>query len=52
MFLNRRVFVMIALNSDAASNYNERQKDCLWKQRTHYGLENGSLGFIETLHKQ
>ena len=25
-------------------------KDC--KQRTHYGLENGSLGFIETLHKQ
>ena len=32
--------------------YNERQKDCLWKQRSHYGLENGSLGFIETLHKQ
>ena len=23
-----------------------------WKQRTHYGLENGSLGFIETHHKQ
>ena len=22
---------------------NKRQKDCLWKQRTHYGLENGSL---------
>ena len=33
-------------------NGNKRQKDCLWKQRTHYGLENGSLGFIETLHKQ
>ena len=21
---------------------NRRQKDCLWKQRTHYRLENGS----------
>ena len=31
---------------------NKHQKDCLWKQRTQYGLENGSLGFIETLHKQ
>ena len=31
---------------------NKRQKDCLWKQRTHYGLENGILDFIETLHKQ
>ena len=26
-----------------------RQNDCLWKQRTHYELENGSLGFIESL---
>ena len=25
------------------------KKDCLWKQRTHYNSENGSLGFIETL---
>ena len=24
--------------------YNKFKKDCLWKQRTHYGLENGSLG--------
>ena len=31
---------------------NKRQKDCLWKHRTHYRSENGSLGFIETLHKQ
>ena len=31
---------------------NKRQNDCLLKQRTHYRLENGSLGFIETLHKQ
>ena len=23
---------------------NKRQKDCPWKQRTHYGLDNGSLG--------
>ena len=28
------------------------KKDCLLKQRTHYRLENGSLGFIVTLHKQ
>ena len=25
-------------------NLNKRQKDCLWKQRTHYGLGNLSLG--------
>ena len=31
--------------------FSKRQKDCLWKQRTLYRLENGSLGFIETLHK-
>ena len=30
----------------------KRQNDCLWKQRTHYGLENGSPGFIATFHKQ
>ena len=33
-------------------HWNKRQKDYLWKHRTHYRLENGSLGFIETLHKQ
>ena len=27
----------------ADARYNNRQKDCPWKQRTHYGLENGSL---------
>ena len=32
--------------------FNKRQKDCLWKQRTHYRLKNGSLGFTKTLHKQ
>ena len=31
---------------------NKRQKDCPWKTRTYYRLENGSLGFIETLQKQ
>ena len=31
---------------------NKRQKDCFWKQRTHCGLENGNLGFTETIHKQ
>ena len=30
---------------------NKRHKDCLWKQRTHYRLENGSVGFIDTFHK-
>ena len=30
---------------------NKRQK-CLLKHRTHYELENRSLGFIETFHKQ
>ena len=32
--------------------YNKHQKDSLWTQRTHYGLESGRHGFIETLHKQ
>ena len=30
---------------------NKDKKDCLWKQRTHYRLENGNLGFIETPNK-
>ena len=31
--------------------YNSKhKKDCLWKQRSHYGLENRNLGFIATLH--
>ena len=30
---------------------NKRQKDCLWNKE-HTTEENGSLGFIETLHKQ
>ena len=37
---------------ETSEEENKRQKDCLWKQRTHYGLENRSLGFIENLHKQ
>ena len=28
------------------------KNDCLWKRLTHYGLENGSLGFIGALYKQ
>ena len=28
------------------------KKIVVWKQRTHYRLENWSLCFIETLHKQ
>ena len=31
---------------------NKCKKDCSWKQRTHYRLENGSLGFIVTCQKQ
>ena len=42
----------IIIDGSAMINENKRQKSCLWKQRTHYRLENGSLGFIETLHKQ
>ena len=41
-----------AFGLNAVSISNKRKKDCLWKHRTHYGLENGNLGFIETLHKQ
>ena len=33
-------------------NYFLIKQDNLWKQRTHYRLENGSLSFIATLHKQ
>ena len=46
------VFFLMLLRKHSLINYDKRQKDCLWKQRTHYRLENGSLGFIETLHKQ
>ena len=38
--------------AQTANATNKRQKDCLWKQRTHHRSENGSLGFIETFHKQ
>ena len=38
--------------SHKINNIIKHQKGCLWKQRTHYRLENGSLGFNETLHKQ
>ena len=38
--------------TDGETKNNKRQKDCLWKQRIHYGIENKSLGFIETFHKQ
>ena len=40
--------MILHVNSTGAGKYNKHQKDCLWKQRTHYGLENGSLGFIDT----
>ena len=38
-------------NNKHENKQNKRQKDCLWKQRAHYGLKNGSLSFIETLHR-
>ena len=28
-------------------NDKKREKDCLWKQRAHYGLENGRFGMHE-----
>ena len=39
-------------NESKKETFNKHQKDCFWKQRTYHGLENGSLAFIETLHKQ
>ena len=32
-------------------NLNKTSKNCLCKQRTHNGLENASISYIETLHK-
>ena len=64
LFATYILFLMVYIISDYKDNIkyvftilesysiNKRQKDCLWKQRTHYRLENGSLSFIETLHKQ
>ena len=49
---NAPVILNFANKIKEIANLNKRKKDCLWKQRTHYRLENGSLGFIETLHKQ
>ena len=43
---------VVSVTEKQALNANKHQKDCIWKQETNYGLENGSLGFIETLHKQ
>ena len=36
------------VNSREAGKYNKHQKKGLLKQRTYYGLENGSLGFIDS----
>ena len=33
-------------------NWNKNKKYCLWKQRTYGRLENETLGFTETFHKQ
>ena len=64
LFATYILFLMVYIISDYKDNIkyvftilesysiNKRQKDCLWKQRTHYRLENESLGFIETLDKQ
>ena len=38
--------------SEETDNTNKRQKDCLWKKKNTLQIKNGSLGFIETLHKQ
>ena len=46
-----RLFKGLKNEFESATVNNKRQNDCLRKQRTHYRLENGSLGFIETLYK-
>ena len=53
-FTNKELYghVIQSSTNNNISYINKRQKDCLWKQRKHYELENGSLVFIETLHKQ
>ena len=43
--------ILYTSNSTGTGKYNKCQNDCLWKQRSHYRLENVSLGFIENLHK-
>ena len=47
-----KVISLLQNGGQSTQCINKRQKDCLWKQKTHYGLENRSLGFTETLHKQ
>ena len=39
---------MIQINVKKIASGNKKKK----KKKKHHGLENGSLGFIETLHKQ
>ena len=34
------------------ANNEKGLKDCLWKQTKTIQIDNGSLGFIKTLHKQ
>ena len=45
LFNNIMILYMLTAQGQ---EYNKCQKDCLWKQRPHYGLENGSLGFIDS----
>ena len=58
-----QMFPFVKMNSDRTSAilnkeyyfikyFNKGHKKCHLKQRTKYGLENGNLGFIETLQKQ
>ena len=51
-FLHHITIQFFLLNTLVHCSFNKRQKDCLWQQRTHCRSENGSLGFIETLHKR
>ena len=42
----------VRLLTASLKDSNKRQKDYLWKQRTHYGLENRVSVLEDTLRKQ
>ena len=37
--LFNNIMILYILTAHGAGKYNKGKNDCLWKQRTHYGLE-------------
>ena len=46
--LFNNIMILYLLTAQGQVNIIKVKKDCLWKQRSHYGLENGSLSFIDS----